>query len=111
MIRSVAWDSGWSATVSVNGGKAQTIPVKDFDLVQQVHIPAGDDVVSFHYRPPHLLLASVLSWARSCSWWCCSVSGWSAGAGGRESGPEPAADMRRTWRRKSSPEVVPERVG
>ena len=61
MIRSVAWDAGWSATVSVNGGNAQKIPVNDFDLVQEVHIPAGDDVVSFHYRPPHLVLASVLS--------------------------------------------------
>ena len=61
VIRSVAWDSGWTATVSVNGGKAQKITVDDFDLVQQVHIPPGDDVVSFHYRPPHLLLASVLS--------------------------------------------------
>ena len=33
----------------------------DFELVQQVHVPAGNDVVTFHYRPPHLLLASVLS--------------------------------------------------
>ncbi len=61
LTRSVAWDSGWSATVSVNGGHAQTIPVNDFDLVQQVRLPAGEDVVSFHYRPKHLLLASVLS--------------------------------------------------
>jgi hypothetical protein len=61
VIRSVAWDSGWSATVSVNGGTAQEIKVDDFELVQQVHIPAGNDVVSFHYRPPHLLLAGVLS--------------------------------------------------
>ena len=29
--------------------------------MQQVRIPAGDDVVTFHYRPPHLLVASVLS--------------------------------------------------
>jgi hypothetical protein len=61
LTRSVAWDSGWSATVSVNGGKARNIPLNDFNLVQQVRIPAGDDVVSFHYRPRHLLLASVLS--------------------------------------------------
>jgi hypothetical protein len=61
VIRSVAWDSGWTATVSVNGGKARTIPVNDFTLVQQVHIPAGNDLISFHYRPRHLLLASVLS--------------------------------------------------
>ena len=61
VIRSVAWDSGWSATVSVDGGKPEPVHVDAFDLVQQVHIPAGRDVVSFHYRPPHLLLASVLS--------------------------------------------------
>jgi hypothetical protein len=61
LIRSVAWDAGWSATVSVNGGSAHKIKIDDSDLVQQVHIPAGDDVVSFHYRPPHLLLASVLT--------------------------------------------------
>jgi hypothetical protein len=61
VIRSVAWDSGWSATVSVNGGKARIIPVNDFNLVQRVHIPAGDDLISFHYRPRHLLLASILS--------------------------------------------------
>jgi hypothetical protein len=47
--------------VSVNGGKARTIPVNDFSLVQQVRVPAGDDLISFHYRPRHLLLASILS--------------------------------------------------
>ena len=61
VIRSVAWDSGWSATVSVNGGKARNIPVGSFDLVQQVHVPAGNDLVTFRYRPPHLLAASVLT--------------------------------------------------
>jgi uncharacterized membrane protein YfhO len=61
VVRSVAWDSGWSATVSVNGRKAENIPVGSFDLVQRVRIPAGDDLVTFHYRPPHFLVASVLS--------------------------------------------------
>ncbi len=61
VVRSVAWDSGWRATVSVNGGSARGIPVDAADLVQAVHIPAGRDVVIFHYRPPHLLVASVLS--------------------------------------------------
>ena len=61
VIRSVAWDSGWSATVSVNGGQAHNIPLSDFDLVQQVRVPAGNDVVTFHYRPRHLVLASLLS--------------------------------------------------
>ncbi len=61
VLRSVAWDSGWTATVSVNGGAAHRVTVADVDLVQQVRIPAGDDVVSFHYRPKHLTLASTLS--------------------------------------------------
>ncbi len=61
VVRSVAWDSGWSATVSVNGGSPHDIAVHDFNLVQEVHIPAGSDIVTFHYEPPHLLLASVLS--------------------------------------------------
>ena len=64
VVRSVAWDSGWTATVSVNGGRPRSVPVNDFDLVQEVHIPAGNDVVTFHYRPPHLLVASVLSLGR-----------------------------------------------
>lgn len=61
LTRSVAWDSGWTATVSVDGGEAKSIPVNDFDLVQQVHIPVGDDLISFHYKPRHLLPASILS--------------------------------------------------
>jgi hypothetical protein len=31
------------------------------DLVQEVHIPPGNDLVTFHYEPRHLLLASILS--------------------------------------------------
>jgi hypothetical protein len=61
VIRSVAWDAGWLASVSVNGGPAHAVPVSSFDLVQQVRIPPGRDVVTFRYRPPHLVLASVLS--------------------------------------------------
>jgi hypothetical protein len=112
VIRSVAWDPGWSATVSVNGGNAQKIPVDDFDLVQKVHIPAGDDVVSFHYRPPHLVLASVLSLG-SLVLLLALLGVWLT---------------RRRWRRpqgtpdvaphdavsavpEESPEAVPERVG
>jgi hypothetical protein len=61
VVRSVAWDSGWSATVSVNGGAPHDIPLNEFTLVQEVHVPAGNDLISFHYRPRHLLLASILS--------------------------------------------------
>jgi hypothetical protein len=35
--------------------------VHSYDLVQRVQIPAGHDVVTFNYRPPHLVVASVLS--------------------------------------------------
>ncbi len=61
IIRSVAWDSGWTATVSVDGANPKAVSVDAFDLVQQVHIPGGHVVVTFHYRPPHLLVASILS--------------------------------------------------
>ena len=61
VIRSVAWDAGWKGTVSVNGGPARSVTVQAHDLVQEIRIPAGDDVVTFHYRPPHLLVASILT--------------------------------------------------
>jgi hypothetical protein len=61
VIRSVAWDSGWRGSVSVDGGPSRSVPVTDVSLVQQVRIPAGNDLVTFQYRPPHLLLASTLS--------------------------------------------------
>ena len=61
VIRSVAWDSGWRGTISVNGRGSRSVSVKSFELVQQVRIPAGHDVVTFRYRPPHLTVASVLS--------------------------------------------------
>jgi hypothetical protein len=61
VIRSVAWDAGWKGTVSVNGGPARSVTVQAHDLVQEIRIPAGDDVVTFHYRPPHLLAAGLLS--------------------------------------------------
>ena len=63
VIRSVAWDGGWTGTVSVNGGPARSVAVSSVDLVQQIRVPAGNDLVTFHYRPPHLLLASFLSLA------------------------------------------------
>jgi len=61
VIRSVAWDPGWTGSVSVNGGSIRSVPVSSFDLVQEIRIPPGNDLVTFHYRPPHLLLASILS--------------------------------------------------
>jgi hypothetical protein len=61
VIRSVAWDSGWTGSVSVNGGPSRAVSVGQIDLVQEIRVPPGDDVVTFHYRPPHLLVASVLT--------------------------------------------------
>jgi hypothetical protein len=61
IIRSVAWDPGWKGSVSVNGAAPRSVPVDSYDLVQRVQIPAGHDVVTFSYRPPHLVVASVLS--------------------------------------------------
>jgi hypothetical protein len=37
------------------------VTVNSYHLVQQVRVPAGHDVVTFQYRPPHLLLGTVLS--------------------------------------------------
>jgi hypothetical protein len=37
------------------------VTVHSYDLVQKVNIPAGHVVVTFHYRPPHLTVASLLS--------------------------------------------------
>jgi hypothetical protein len=61
IVRSVAWDSGWRGSVSVDGGSPNTVPVESYDLAQRIRIPAGDDVVTFGYTPPHLRLATLLS--------------------------------------------------
>ena len=61
LVRSVAWDNGWKASVSVNGGGSTSAPMSAYGLVQQVHLPAGSDVVTFRYRPAHFVLAGILS--------------------------------------------------
>jgi hypothetical protein len=61
IVRDVAWDPGWRATVSVNGGPARRVAVVDQGLVQQVRIPGGTDVVTFRYLPPHIEVASALT--------------------------------------------------
>jgi hypothetical protein len=61
VVRSVAWDSGWTGSVSVNGGPPRAVEVGQVNLIQEIRIPPGNDVVTFHYRPPHLVVASVLS--------------------------------------------------
>jgi hypothetical protein len=61
VVRQVAWDSGWHASVSADGGPAVSVPVGRHGLVQQVRVPAGTDVVRFGYSPHHWLVASLLS--------------------------------------------------
>ncbi len=61
VVRDVAWDGGWRASVSSNGGPPVTVPVVKRGLVQQVALPAGSDVVRFSYQPRHWLVASLLS--------------------------------------------------
>jgi hypothetical protein len=61
VVRSVAWDKGWKASVSVNGGAARSANLSPYGLVQQVHLPAGSDVVTFRYRPVHFVVSSILS--------------------------------------------------
>ena len=52
VIRSVAWDSGWRGSVSVNGGPARSVPVRSVDLVQEIAVPAGDDLVTLPLPAP-----------------------------------------------------------
>jgi hypothetical protein len=61
LVRDVAWDNGWRATLSVDGRPPVKTPVSRDDLVQGVRLPAGNDVVTFAYRPPHLLVATSLT--------------------------------------------------
>jgi hypothetical protein len=61
VVRQVAWDDDWTASVSVHGGPAGPAPMSAFGLVQQVRLPAGDDVVTFRYRPARFVVSGVLS--------------------------------------------------
>jgi hypothetical protein len=61
VVRDVAWDPGWRASVSVNGGSPRAIAVGHHGLVEQVNVPPGLDVVTFRYRPPHIVVATILS--------------------------------------------------
>jgi hypothetical protein len=109
ILRSVAWDSGWRATVSVNGGKGQKAIVHSFDLVQQVHVPAGDDTITFLYRPPHLLVGSILS-AGAVAFLLVLLVLWLVRRARREAGAEDEAGVEPVV--AGTPELdEPERVG
>jgi hypothetical protein len=61
VVRDVAWDGGWRASVKSDGKSLSTVAVGHHGAVQQVRIPAGTDVVTFSYEPRHWLVASALS--------------------------------------------------
>jgi hypothetical protein len=61
VVRDVAWDAGWHATVTVNGGPAKVVRVAPYGLMEQVRLPAGTDRVTFTYTPPHWSVAKGLS--------------------------------------------------
>ena len=61
VVRDVAWDGGWRASVSSDGGPQVTVPVDKRGLVQQVSLPSGTDIVRFSYQPRHWLVASAFS--------------------------------------------------
>jgi hypothetical protein len=61
LVRDVAWDAGWHALISVNGGPNHQIKIRDYQLVQEVRLPAGHVQVTFQYRPKHILLATLIT--------------------------------------------------
>ncbi len=61
LVRDVAWDAGWHALISVNGGRHREINISDYRLVQEVRVPAGRVQVTFQYRPKHILLATLIT--------------------------------------------------
>jgi hypothetical protein len=61
LVRDVGWDRGWHASISEDGGPSSAVAVTQHGLVQQVRLPAGTDVVTFKYSPPHWLVASALT--------------------------------------------------
>ncbi|MGH9102603.1 MAG: hypothetical protein ACRDYD_06430, partial [Acidimicrobiales bacterium] len=61
VVRSVAWDRGWRATVSSARGPARPARLLRVGLVQGVRVPAGTHVLRLSYSPPRLALAAALS--------------------------------------------------
>jgi hypothetical protein len=61
LVRDVAWDAGWHASVTVNSGRTTALRVAPRGLVEQVRLPVGADLVTFTYQPPHWPVATALS--------------------------------------------------
>jgi hypothetical protein len=61
LVRDVAWDAGWHALISVNGGPDHQVEIADYQLVQEVRLPVGQIQITFQYRPKHILLATLIT--------------------------------------------------
>ena len=61
LVRDVAWDAGWHASVTVDRGRTTALRVAPRGLVEQVRLPVGADLVTFTYQPPHWPVATALS--------------------------------------------------
>jgi hypothetical protein len=63
LVRSVAYDPGWTAEVTRLGSSAaaRSAPVRDVSLLQGVEVPPGSYRVSFSYRPGRAYLGVGLS--------------------------------------------------
>ena len=62
LVRSEAYSTGWSVDVSPIGGGAHFHQVVHrFGLIQEVTLPAGNWVVTWHYRPVTVTIGIVLS--------------------------------------------------
>ena len=62
VVRSESMLKGWSATVApAAGGPGREVAVVAHDLVQSVHLPAGEWKVTFHYVTPGLQVGLLLS--------------------------------------------------
>ncbi|HVB00484.1 MAG TPA: hypothetical protein VNE42_04380 [Acidimicrobiales bacterium] len=56
LVRAEAYSSGWSVDIApIGGGPSTHQVVRRFGLVQQVTLPAGNSIVTWHYRPHALL--------------------------------------------------------
>ncbi len=75
--RSVAYASGWGASVQpMAGGSAHGVPVLQSGVVQQVQLPAGDYLVTFSYAPLTASIGIALSAVTALTLAVGAVLGW-----------------------------------
>ena len=69
LVRSEAYSSGWSVEIApIAGGPRTYQTVHRFGLVQEVRLPAGNWIVTWHYRPRALLEGLYLGGAGVIIW-------------------------------------------